>query len=575
MDSQPQNLQPQSTLPPQEAAPETVERVITQEPAQAQQEAQPEIPKPEAEVNPDVIKPATVKAVVWEEILAKGYDAVDFAQFLANYQREVGPSNGAWTQVTLREAIAKFKETHSPEFDNQVMMTSSVAFKPTEQQKDNFAPPQSTEEDVKDQEPVRRKTLDVTAAQEKIFINKLEPSVLNGQDVHIKIDEAKVSKGGMFSGVDHVRFTIKTQPMGWVVDRKHNDFSRLQIALDKLFPGLAIPKIAKKSDKEKFGDESIRKRMYVYEKFLQYCVKSEDIKATKFFIDFLSVDDRKKFTTIKKAAQSLPTINRIQELANTTGETPIDTTPEKANYAMLVETYHVQADPIFKDIKNLGKKLAAELAQVSATLNEISNRYNVLHNISSGFNGKAINGKDKLENVFFELHTMLQQWGNSVQSQSNSVKKNLVCFYKYSCYEINAFKTMNQNRLKLQCEYEKFQKDLYAKKEKLFATGDFTKWDMDQSKIRNVPKDDLKIKEIAFDLMLTKDNLQLGQYKDSYGFSNYAAYSQMMKNFENQHEAYKENFGEFLSKNVELNSHLNITCDSILESMRGVQVPAN
>jgi len=189
MDSQPQDLQPQSTLPPQEAAPETVERVITQEPAQAQQEAQPEIPKPEAEVNPDVIKPATVKAVVWEEILAKGYDAVDFAQFLANYQREVGPSNGAWTQVTLREAIAKFKETHSPEFDNQIMMTSSVAFKPTEQQKDNFAPPQPTEEDVKDQEPVRRKTLDVTAAQEKIFINKLEPSVLNGQDVHIKIDE--------------------------------------------------------------------------------------------------------------------------------------------------------------------------------------------------------------------------------------------------------------------------------------------------------------------------------------------------------------------------------------------------
>ena len=112
---------------------------------------------------------------------------------------------------------------------------------------------------------------------------------------------------------------------------------------------------------------------------------------------------------------------------------------------------------------------------------------------------------------------------------------------------------MNQNRLKLQCEYEKFQKDLYAKKEKLFAAGDHAKWDMDQSKLRNIPKEDLKNKDIAFDLMLSKDNFQLGQYKDSYGFSNYAVYSQMIKNFELQLEAYKENFGEFLGKQTELN----------------------
>jgi len=32
-----------------------------------------------------------------------------------------------------------------------------------------------------------------------------------------------------------------------------------------------------------------------------------------------------------------------------TGEIPVDARPEKAHYAMLVETYHVQADPIFKE----------------------------------------------------------------------------------------------------------------------------------------------------------------------------------------------------------------------------------
>ena len=115
---------------------------------------------------------------------------------------------------------------------------------------------------------------------------------------------------------------------------------------------------------------------------------------------------------------------------------------------------------------------------------------------------------------------------------------------------------MNQNRLKLQCDFEKFRKDLLAKKEKLFAQGDQSKWDMDQVKLRNIPKEDLKNKDVAFDLMLHKDNFQLGQYKDSYGFSNYAVYDQMIKNFENQYEAYKDNFGEFLNKQIETNSHV-------------------
>ena len=44
----------------------------------------------------------------------------------------------------------------------------------------------------------------------------------------------------MFSGGDHVRFTVRTLPMGWAVERKHKEFSRLQTALDKLFPGLAV-----------------------------------------------------------------------------------------------------------------------------------------------------------------------------------------------------------------------------------------------------------------------------------------------------------------------------------------------
>jgi len=62
-----------------------------------------------------------------------------------------------------------------------------------------------------------------------------------------------------------MRFTIKTEPLGWIVQRKHKEFARLKLVLDKLHPGIVIPNILKKNEKEKFGGESNKKRIYVYE----------------------------------------------------------------------------------------------------------------------------------------------------------------------------------------------------------------------------------------------------------------------------------------------------------------------
>ena len=74
------------------------------------------------------------------------------------------------------------------------MPTTSVVFKSNKQQQGTMATSQENvesqgEEQTQDSEPARRKTLDATEAQEKVCVNKLEPSVLNGQPITIKIDE--------------------------------------------------------------------------------------------------------------------------------------------------------------------------------------------------------------------------------------------------------------------------------------------------------------------------------------------------------------------------------------------------
>jgi len=393
---------------------------------------------------------------------------------------------------------------------------------------------------------------------EKVYVQKAEPTVLNQyNDIKITIDDAQATKGGVFGG-DHIRFTIKTEPLGWVVTRKHSEFARLKIVLDKLHPGLAIPNLLKKNEKEKFGDDSNRKRIYVYERFLQDCVQNEDIKATKYFVEFLSISDRAKFVPIKKAVEKVQKVTRLEDLTTIGGEIPIDVRPQVANDAILGEVYFLQAEQIYRDIKNFGKKLAGELSQASATIEEISHRYAALDTIASNFNKKASVGKDKLEDVFGEFSKLIKTWGDSFKTQSNAIKKNLVCFYKYAIYESDSFKAMSQARFRLQTEYEKLYVELTTKKEKLFAQGDPSKWGADPAKLRVIPKEQLFAdKALVFDLMLPKETATLKQYKQSYGFMNYATSQQLGKIFDSHLSTFISNSSDFIQTQIETLSKMN------------------
>jgi hypothetical protein len=56
-----------------------------------------------------------------------------------------------------------------------------------------------------------------------------------------------------------------------------------------------------------------------------------------------------------------------------------------------------------------------------------------------------------------------------------------------------------------QSEYEKFKQRLELKKEKLFQTGDMSRWELSGSQMQNINKQDLpKNKPLSFQYMLPK-----------------------------------------------------------------------
>lgn len=206
----------------------------------------------------DVLKPDAVKAIIREEIVNKGYDTIDFAQFLAKFQREKGPADDRWTLVKLLEAIISFKASNSPVSlsDDESFTASIILPNGNDGITENYFDDTRTHNpfETNDEERnFRRGTVLVTEDpyKDKIYVKKLEATQLSTtENVSITIEEAQVCKGGIFSS-DYISFKIKTNPFGWIVQRRTDEFVRLRSLLEKLHPGIVIPKFSKKSHKRK------------------------------------------------------------------------------------------------------------------------------------------------------------------------------------------------------------------------------------------------------------------------------------------------------------------------------------
>jgi len=72
-----------------------------------------------------------------------------------------------------------------------------------------------------------------------------------------------------------------------------------------------IPPIPRKKNKGKFENDFIKKRMYFLERFLNACVKNDDLKASRFLMYFLSVEDANAFKNKQKVGFILNTYNPI------------------------------------------------------------------------------------------------------------------------------------------------------------------------------------------------------------------------------------------------------------------------
>ena len=148
-------------------------------------------------------------------------------------------------------------------------------------------------------------------------------------------------------------------------------------------------------------------------------------------------------------------------------------------------------------------------------LNDIQRDFQTLHLLNV-----RVLMKDEITKAFEELGKFFKNWKRIMYKQNETFKVYLKDFFKYLHMECGAYTELIVKRNSLKANYMDERKKLNAKKEKLWANGDVSKWEIieDFNKIDNMYlKSD---KNYAFSKMCTQDTNHVNNLGNTLGFYN-------------------------------------------------------
>jgi len=127
--------------------------------------------------------------------------------------------------------------------------------------------------------------------------------------------------------------------------------------------------------------------------------------------------------------------------------------------------------------------------------------------------------KETITKSFEELGFFFDNWKKVIIKQKELVKNHMKDFFKYVKLEGIAYEELIDRRTDLKNKYTAEVARITAKKEKLFAAGDITKFELGDE--RDIDKERiLKDKPYAFEKMCKNDNLNLEKLYNQLGYAN-------------------------------------------------------
>ena len=459
------------------------------------------------------------------EIIEKNYDKGAFINFCLS-KRENGDDLNNWTLSELESIVKEFVSTQT-----------STEQPPNEEQKEK----EGEEVNKENLEKMEKFNAEETKNfKEKTFeCRKLEKSVLNDKKISITIKNPKEMEGGVFSK-NYILYEVQTEPIGWVVQRRYSDFDLLRILLAKYFPSYNIPPLPnKKIGNRRLELDFIMKRMKFLNLFINNVVQIEDFKASEILIAFLSYTDRGKFESKFKEYSSQIPSSYIEDYKTLEGKVIVSHDEGNEKYFTNISKYFKLQEQIMIRLNASLKGFYNSMSAACVSLQDVHKNFEILHVLNT-----RVLMKQTITKTFEELSVFFDNWMKVLIKQKELVKNHMKDFFKYVNLEGKAYTEIINRREDLKNKYNSENTRITAKKEKLYATGDLTKFELGDQPNIDRPRL-LQDKNYAFEHMCKNDTMNLEKLYNQLGYANKMNMKELKKMIKDYCIRYVENIKQF------------------------------
>lgn len=383
-----------------------------------------------------------------EEIISKGYNPEDFSNFIIR-------TKGMPPDLILFKDYVKIVDNFKSE---QLKKTYSSVNSKKEKEQSLFEVFYSPEEYTVKFEP-----------------QKPSPLSLIETKVEIKVSNPTKIEGGFFSS-SYYTYEVQCQELKTSVIRVYTDFEWLKTKLCEWFPYTIVPPIPKSSII--FGESDINSanlRIRYLNKFFELLTQNKLFLHSRILYSFisLSVDDFNKY---RDKLNAVPfTVN--DELTNYPSIDESATFSLNRDLALRSNGLYSSLSPSFE----LYSKLNYALTSLGDSFKNIGTKMTEISDILAKLEvqAKLTQQDENVQKVFKSLSSTFDSWGKGYTKQSEMIGKEFTEFFEYMNLELNMLSTINNDFNNARNEYEIEGQKLKDKKDYLFSSRNYSKWELD------------------------------------------------------------------------------------------------
>ena len=466
------------------------------------------------------------------EIIEKNYDKTAFINFCLS-KKENGDDLNNWTLDELTEIVHEFVKSQT---QTQTSLPEQIPTStgPSDKQQEGQ---DIKKEDIEKMEKFNAEETK-TFKERVIECRKLEKTQLNDNKLVITVKNPKEMEGGVF-GKNYVLYDVLTDPFGWTVQRRFSDFDTLRKLITKHFPSFYVPPLPnKKMGNRRFDEDFIQKRMKFLNLFINSLVASESFKSSEILMAFLSYTDRGKFESKFKEYTTQQPSAYVEEYKTLDGKVTISHDEGNEKYFTNISKYFRLQGQILDRLNYSLKMFFNNMNQVIESLQDVQKNYEILHVLNT-----RVLMKQTITKSYEELGCFFKNYRKILIKQNDMVKNHMKDFFKYINLEGKAYTELIDRREELKAKYNSENQKLTNKKEKLYATGDLTKFELDEN---NTDRDRvLHDKAYAFEHMCKTDTGNVLKIYNQLGYANKMNMRELKKMIKEYCVRYVDNVKKF------------------------------